>query len=84
MGIKWNGTLVIPSPIAPWVEVWKGLTVEELFTILSLAQIYYAFCQFRTGILTASNIIMHITPYDREIIKVLCIQGESHGSSLIF
>ena len=35
MGIKQNGTIVIPSPIAPWVEVWK-----RLFSILSLAEVY--------------------------------------------
>ena len=41
MGIKWNGALVIPSPIAPLLE---GLTVKEVFSIFSLAEVYYAFC----------------------------------------
>ena len=58
---SWNGTRDT-IPIAPWVEVWKSLTVKELFSILCLAEVYYAFCYFRTGILMASNIIMHAYP----------------------
>ena len=33
MGIKYNGTLT-PSPIAPWVEMWKSLTIQKLFALL--------------------------------------------------
>ena len=84
MGIKWNGTLVIPPPVSPWVKVGKGLTVQVYFAVFGLAQLEHFAAQLTTRILTSSNVRIHVRTYRRKLVEILGIQRKSHSGRFVF